>query len=541
MLLGSIISGCDKGDSHTGVKPEDDEKPEVKDDKGDDVEKEKEDDEKEGEDGKITDTPVTLTYWYSMDGSVAKQFDNMGEVEMYKELEKRTGVEIEFIHPPEGQTADEHFQFIIFSDDVPDLVEREWHKWPGGPEKALEDEIIIELNELIDKYALNLKKVLGADEYLNKSIKTDTGKYIAFPFAQGDESLMVYRGPIMRKDWLDDLGLDIPTTIDEWYEVLREFKENKGATAPYSTTRSNTRVTGNIVSAYGALYKEFFNDNGEIKYGPMQPGYKAYLETMNQWYKEGLLDAEYASQNAETYHSKILGGETGAFVHLIGGGIGGFMNTMKDEDPSFDLIGVPYPTLNKGDKPMYGQRHTIPIPLVAITPSCEEKEVAVKWLDYAYGEEGHMLFNFGVEGLGYEMIDGYPTYTEDITDNPDGLTMQEGLAKHCRAGHRGPFIKDKRYFEQYQTYDAQVEAVKTWAQADGDTQMPLIYPAADESEKFSTIMEEVTAYVRGMSEKFISGEEPIEKFDEFLENMDKMGIKEAISIQQAALERFNKR
>lgn len=99
--------------------------------------------------------------------------------------------------------------------------------YPGGPEKAITDKVILPLNDLIDKSAPNLKKLLQQDKELDKMIKTDNGTYYAFPMIRPDNGL-VFRGPMIRKDWLDELNLQVPTTIDEWYTVLKAFKEKKG-------------------------------------------------------------------------------------------------------------------------------------------------------------------------------------------------------------------------------------------------------------------------------------------------------------------------
>ena len=65
-------------------------------------------------------------------------------------------------------------------------------------------------------------------------IKTDDGHYYVFPFVRGDEALCHTIGPMLREDWLEELGLEVPTTIDEWHTVLTAFKEKKGASAPFT-------------------------------------------------------------------------------------------------------------------------------------------------------------------------------------------------------------------------------------------------------------------------------------------------------------------
>lgn len=69
----------------------------------------------------------------------------------------------------------------------------------------------------------------------------------------------------------------------------------------------------------------------------------------------------------------------------------------------------------------------------------------MKFLDYGYTDEGRIFFNFGIEGESYEMINGYPTYTEMITHDPNGLSMQATLSHYCRASNGSiGSIQDKR-------------------------------------------------------------------------------------------------
>lgn len=99
---------------------------------------------------------------------------------------------------------------------------------------------------------------------------------------------------------------------------------------------------------------------------------------------------------------------------------------------------------------------------VAISRNCKKPELAARFLDYGYTEEGHNLFNFGIEGVSYEWKDGYPTYPELITDNPDGLTMTESMNMYMQSGYSGMFVQDQRYIEQYYQRPQQKEAQKTW-------------------------------------------------------------------------------
>ena len=91
----------------------------------------------------------TITYWMPLNGVVAQTADNIGNTPFGEELQKQTGVKIQFIHPPQGQDKDQ-FNIMLAGDDLPDVIEYDWFGFPGGPEKALQEEYILELNEIIE-------------------------------------------------------------------------------------------------------------------------------------------------------------------------------------------------------------------------------------------------------------------------------------------------------------------------------------------------------------------------------------------------------
>ena len=90
----------------------------------------------------------------------------------------------------------------------------------------IKDGRIIRLNELIDSYAPNLKRIIESDPDVKKQIALDDGTIYMFPLLKLDAlKLNATSVLIMRQDWLDKLNLKVPTNIDEWYTVLKAFKE----------------------------------------------------------------------------------------------------------------------------------------------------------------------------------------------------------------------------------------------------------------------------------------------------------------------------
>lgn len=482
------------------------------------------------------ETEETLTYWMPMTANISTNAANYGDLPVAQELTKRTGIKVEYIHPSLTNAA-EKFNLMVASGELADIIEYSWGYY--GPSKAIKDEIILPLNDLIDAYAPNLKKIF--DEYpdIAREAKTDEGDYFTAGIVAIEDKLNTSGGLIIRQDWLDDLGLDMPETIPEWYEVLKAFKEKKGATAPLSVDAS-AAGQGAFVGAFETTYNFYLKD-GKVVYGPMEPGFKEYLKTMNQWYNEGLFDNNFSTTDAQTINANMLNGVTGVTYGGLGGTMGALINASKD--PSYKLSGAPYPTHEKGKTPMFGQTNPKFTANAAISTKCKSPELAMKFLDYGYSEEGSLFMNFGTEGVSYEMKDGYPTYTEEVTKNPSGLTMAQALTKYCKAGQNGPITQDLRYLEQYAGKPEQQQAWDNWYNTDAKKYvLPTTYIAEDKSKEYATKLTDVSSYVNEMYIKFISGLEPIDNFDTtYMESLKKRGIEDLIAMRQEAYDNYQKR
>lgn len=472
---------------------------------------------------------VKLTYFTRVKPA---DFQNYSYMPWYDVEKEKTGVTIEYIHPAAGQGI-ERFNLLMASGEFPDIVRFDWLRFPGGPQKAIDDEHIIALNEAIEKYAPNFKKELESDPELARHLKTDTGEYYSFPMIRMDDSLVVFKGLFLREDWLRDVSLPVPETIDEWYITLKAFKEKKGAKAPLTDSNRGIIPDGTFSGAFGVI-NDFYVDNGVVKYGPMEDNFKDYIATMAKWYKEGLIDPDVATVDRRLSRTKILNGESGAMQGLLGGDMGAILTSTQERKDGFSLTGAPYPVLKKGDKPMFGQReHKVSDGEgVAISTNCNNIGAAVRFLDWGYSEEGKLLYNFGIEGESYNMVDGYPKYVK--TD--DGSLPSEYLRIN------GPGLNDPRYFEQNIDTPAQQKALEMWVNTDAAKyKLPAVTPLTTEASDFANIMSEVKTYSEEMFLRFLFGNEPIEKFDDYTRQIKALGIEKALNILQSALERYELR
>ena len=478
-----------------------------------------------------------LTVWMPLVSNASMVVSNFGETELAKKVMEATGVEVEFTHPPQGQES-EKFSIVVASANLPDIIEYNWLKYPGGPGKAIKEGVIIDLAKHADK-APNLFGYLNENQEIKKLATTDAGEVFSFPFVRGDESLCFSSGIIIREDWLKELGLAMPETIEEWEIVLTAFTEKKGCATPFSATS-----TKNFASGFDTV-EGWYVENGKVKHGVMDEGFKDYLVTMNKWYKNGLIDPSFATLDGKTVESNIINGMSGATVGSIGSGIGKWI-AAATATPGYSLEGAPVPVPQKGTKAKFG---TYQLPVTssttafdAVTTSCTDVESAMKFLDYGYSEEGKMLYNFGIEGVSYNMVDGYPQYTEEITNNAEGLSMTVALAKYTRSYSTGPFVQDKRYMEQYASLPQQKRAWETWSNSDiANYTLPHLYMQADELTEYAQLSTDVDTYLSEMISKFIIGAESFDNYDKMLEELKKRGIDRVIEMRQNAYNRYLER
>lgn len=492
--------------------------------------------------------PKSLTYWSALNTNVSATMKSNAEIGAYKKLEEITGTKVEFQHPPAGQEKDA-FNLMIATNKLPDVIEYNWSNVPAGPDKAIKDKTIIRLNELIEQHAPNLSKYLKDNPEVKKLITTDEGNIFVFPFVRGSEYLTTFNGMAIRKDWLDKVGLPVPETIEEWHTVLKAFKEKdpngngKADEIPLLIDDKGTELAFNnvFVGAWG-ITADFYQDKGVVKYGPLQPEFKEYVATMTQWYKEGLIDKDYVSTDSKLKDAKVTNDQLGALAMYSGSGIGKYMPLMTPKNPDFKLVGAPSAVLKKGDKPQISQKES-PFTGIgaAITGSNANPAEAVKWLDYKYGQEGHLLFNFGIDGVSYTMKNNYPTYTDEVMKNPNNLPISQAMSKYALAAFSGPFIQDPRYMEQFAVLPEQKEAIEIWMNASNEKLLPFLSPTAEESTRFASIMNDVNTQFDEAVNRIIMGADSIDSYDKFVSRIKSMGIEEAVKLRQAALDRYNNR
>ncbi|MFD2116597.1 extracellular solute-binding protein [Paenibacillus yanchengensis] len=502
--------------------------------------------------GKITDKPITLK-WYQVNYAGA-ELTNMGESAGFKEIERRTGVKIEWQHPP----SDDQINLMLASGEYPDVIFWNFGSVNRGLKGLIDDGVAIKLNDLIEQHAPNYKAQLDKYPEIKKMAIMNDGTMPAFYQLDPDPKRLAYSGHYLRKDWLDKLNLTPPTTIDEWYTVLKSFKDGdpngngQPDEIPYSIAKVNGGVLGGgtsgiteFAAAWGVLDGFYHHpDTNTLAYGPIEPAFKDFLTTMNQWYAEGLIDSEYASTDGKSRDTKIQGNLLGSTYGFIGSGIGNNTSAARPNNPDFTLLGVTPPVGPAGKPYNYTNDLVQKVGLQGIITKSNPYPVeTVKFLDYLYSEEGQEILNWGIEGESYTKVDGKKQFTDNILNNPDGKSPSQAIAHY--AFPINGFTKTME-FEPYSQINLvlpeQKQSAENWAKGDTTLNTPVSLEfSSSDSATLTPMMADINTYKTEMILKFIMGVEPIDKFDDFVKRLKQMGIEEALSLYQAAYNDFNAR
>ena len=508
---------------------------------------------------KKVQTGSTFTYWVTMDTSTAQTLTSFSELMMYKEMEKRTGTKVDFIHPASGSTGTEAFQILLSSGDYPDMIEYNWSSYAGGADQAIDDGVIIALNDYMEDYAPNYYDIMEGERakennYLYKAATiTSNGNYYGFKGINVGK-YRGFGGLIVRRDLLDNWGLDIPVTIDDWDKLFETAKEN-GIKYPLTGDSSLFTIRwGELFNTAWKVGKGFYADGTKVKFGPFEKAYKDYVVKMAEWREKGYIDIDYITNNSTNIEGYLANGTSIAAYGYVGGTIGKLLPAMADRDPNYDLAACPFPVMKEGDKAWFQELQAEATePCIAISTQCgidneERYKEAIKWCDYLYSDEGIILKSFGIEGDTFTVEkdengeDRY-VYTEKITDHEKlGAHSISASLYHffLPANHPG-YNQHPDYLKGFYPYSQQVEAIEVWNKDVEEAKkhvLPSLSYTSEEAAEKANIESKGRSKLDAVISNIILGKADIDTYDDAVKQAKKDGYDKLLKITQAAYDRY---
>lgn len=485
----------------------------------------------------IVDEPTTLSYFVADDSNAAIMTTDWNDNEFYQEMERRTGVHLEFemVSSADYQT---NFNLMIASGNLADMIYVGASYYAEGVDAAIDDGYFLDLTDLVDEYMPNYEKVRTSDVQYELLSTTDSGRLGAvYELRQSKQG--PWLGLWIRQDWLDDLGLETPVTFDDYHEVLTAFKNEKGATAPLILNFSGSDGEfGTMSGGLNVLNSWQLDETGKVNFGPYMDAWKEYVTIMHQWYTEGLIDPDFMATDERTADmAKVVTGASGVFAALY------TMPSVYEaasEDPNMNLAPVNPPVMNEGDEGHIRLRDSYTSGNTAISADSENWEVALRWLDYLYTDEGALLANYGVEGDTFEFNeDGEPEFTDKILANENGWTMTQTVASYlCPSAGIANWSDWTRELAGVPEKDQACYDV--WSEFSDDWRLPSsVTLTQEESTERAALYADISTIVKEQTAQFISGALDIESnWDAYISALEASGMERAIEITQAAYDRY---
>ncbi|HZG83634.1 extracellular solute-binding protein [Paenibacillus sp.] len=326
-------------------------------------------------------------------------------------------IDVEYVPVPRSEEVEKLNVLMASGSDVPDIV---FTYDPNVFNRYAKQGGLTDVGPLSDQYGPNLKSFLGEDvlkygryegtQYAIPAKRSIVGKYASF----------------IRKDWLDQLNMEVPDTTEELYNALKAFKEQDpgqtgGQVIPLGMTIASAQYEPLIWSFIKPVTEEerytLTQQLGANDYPVLLPGFKDALQFMNKLYNEGLMSKDFAlDKDKKKLGEDVSSGKVGFYSEddINPFYENGSYATLQKNVPGAVLLPVDAYSDSEGKhpKPMYAPNGMY----IMIPKSSKRAAEAVKYLDWMATQDNLFKLQNGVEGENYVLEDGLPVVVENPTE-----------------------------------------------------------------------------------------------------------------------------
>ena len=424
--------------------------------------------------------------------------------------------------------------------------------------------LILSLEQYIDTVSVGYKTVLDEMDGMREYITTPDGHIYSLPNVDGSLHVQYNMKLWLNTTWLDNLGLEIPTTTDEFYEVMKSFKEqdancNGDATdeIPLSTVSSGagTQIDGFLMAPFQLTPEtnKLYVDNGTVTYAPVQEGYREGLRYLSKMYAEGLINPESFTWDKDSQVNLNESGDVaviGAFLAQrpgYGCDLSTYPGNSKkwEQYQSLAPLAGPDGTRIAAWNP-YVQYQT---GMTFISSTCSNPEAAFRFIDWLATEEGSMLSAIGVEGEDWRAaeegeldMDGKQAVYTVLDTSKQNHTWGQltGLVRDpyfvtSVTTNQDPYAEDVPPLtgRQIVMYRASQEHEKV--RQDLSTVLPDLYMSEEDAAQMSLVKSTLQPAQNEWLAQFVTGSKSVENdWEAYLAAMESQGLSEYLQLLQNA-------
>jgi len=478
---------------------------------------------------------------------------------IFKRLEEATNVHVEWTAISSDQWGDKISLNMANKDALTDFV------FTAGFSNSdlirySDQGVILPVEQYIDENMPNLKAVFDKYPEYRAMCEDSDGHIWALPWIEqlGSEKTAIQtvgsNMSFINKTWLDFLGLEMPTTVDEFEQVLLAFQEHsselqaqfgiEGDIIPMSCIM-NGEDPNILINGFGEGYGD--NDLGQhiavtddlkVICTATQEGFKSGMQWMNKLYNEGLIDPECFTQDWSTYVAKGKSHRYGVCFTWDVANIDNIVDFVPLPALKADVLNVT--PMNASFTSGFDRGRCV------VTAKCANPAFVCAWLDQmydpfqspqnnwgTYGEDDDFdIFELGTNDAGEEML------KHAVLGDASPVEVREA---ECVGG---PLAILDEYYGKYVTCpdDAQyrLDWIKDYYTKDMNCKYvyPNVFMTADDTEKLTTIQTDLITYINTSRSNFVMNGVTDAEWQEYLDNVSKYGVDEYLSIYQKYLDNF---
>ena len=483
-------------------------------------------------------------------------------------IQEKTNVKINFEEIPDTEW-DTKVNLLIASDELPDAF-----IYGGFSAAELADYgsqgVFLALNDIIEEHGHYVKQVFDQQEALPGAYTALDGNIYTLPDINECYHCFYSMRAWINQQWLTNLGLEYPNTVDEFVNVLRAFKEQdaNGNGDPNDEIPFSGNATSWNSTIYPFLLNSFLHydtsnlsvkEDGTVIFTPLQPEFKEGLQWIASLIDEGLIEKEALTQTEEQLKTKgsnldiaLLGGFTSATWWSGVGTDNGEGSRCREYSGLSPLEGPNGVRISPWAGTGFNMGNSV------ITTACEDPVPLFKMLDYMLSDEATLRSQIGELGVDYnEPTEGAPgingkpalyakiptsTSTGGTTGDESTTAMQNVFPSNrtsdFRLGEQADYNDPETKWQQEpRLYNESATYFAPYA----DEHM--MYPSAvnltaEESEKINFMKTQINDYVKENIVLFLAGEKSFDTdWDSFIAEFDNLKLDEYMELRQMAYTR----
>lgn len=415
--------------------------------------------------GFAEETPIKVGFAWGQDFEFGN--GDTAENNPWMDLYREHNIMPEILYEVDGSQGETKLSTAIMSGNYPDV----FGITPNEYKKYIESGTILEISELLEKYATpELKEYLNADEGMSlQSLQTEEGLYGLPMLENAYDSVNLM---FIREDWLKNLDLEVPKTMDELKEVAHAFTyedpDGNGKDDTYGLALDGVDVLTDSIGTASAIFEgfgavpdsmKFVEKNGEVVWGgSLAEEMKKGLAFLQDLYKDGSVTADFITMDCNTIFEEAGAGRCGIFFAPMWGAMTSSYNALnQDTNASFISTQIPDGTGKGENKPLLSSSCNT---IYVVSSQCENPEVLIKLMNLSVQKLCHPESSeeFDI----YYGNGGYATWKASLTHTLIPLKNYDNYLKESAALESGDTselnTEQKQDYENMKAYLEMMEA-----------------------------------------------------------------------------------